>query len=631
MAGKITQAAEIELSVKGAGTVKSIKTELREAKEQAIAMSREFGAFSPKALQAQQRLANLKDEVEDLGHRVNALNPDKFSQIGTAAASLAHGFSAAQGAAALFGAESENVQKAMMQVQGAMALSQGLMGLKDAKEGLLALAGTIKSQVVAAFSTMKGAIMSTGIGALVIAIGGLIMYFKNLAAESEATSKALAEDSTRNFERTQANINAEITLRKAAGKETLALERELLLNQLTANEISLRILKDKYEKERAMAKAFGVEQVELGKEQKDELAKLELDSLKIKTDITAMALTAAKKERDDAMKIAEEKAAHQKQLSEKSMQDAKANRDKAKKDREQDIADELELETILLEMEEEEAKKKLDIEAKFLEDKKKLAEDAFAIAQKNTADFYLADKTQLVNDLVDKKLTREEYAAKTAQLEVDNLSNMLNDAVLFGQSTLELEKQQADLRLAQADEAVKKQIELNQKERESKMLLLNSTLSAVKDLGVLLANEGSKAAKVQKAFALAQIGIDTAQAISSLMKNSEANPANAVTGGIAGIAQFASGIARIIANVAKATQLLKAPSPSLGSGAGGGGASPEPAQFSAVGQDIKVSKLGDNTQGGTGDKAGPQKVFVVESDIRKVSRRVEVVENGGTL
>lgn len=631
MAGKITQAAEIELSVKGAGTVKSIKTELREAKEQAIAMSREFGAFSPKALQAQQRLANLKDEVEDLGHRVNALNPDKFSQIGTAAASLAHGFSAAQGAAALFGAESENVQKAMMQVQGAMALSQGLMGLKDAKEGLLALAGTIKSQVVAAFSTMKGAIMSTGIGALVIAIGGLIMYFKNLAAESEATSKALAEDSTRNFERTQANINAEITLRKAAGKETLALERELLLNQLTANEISLRTLKDKYEKERAMAKAFGVEQVELGKEQKDELAKLELDSLKIKTDITAMALTAAKKERDDAMKIAEEKAAHQKQLSEKSMQDAKANRDKAKKDREQDIADELELETILLEMEEEEAKKKLDIEAKFLEDKKKLAEDAFAIAQKNTADFYLADKTQLVNDLVDKKLTREEYAAKTAQLEVDNLSNMLNDAVLFGQSTLELEKQQADLRLAQADEAVKKQIELNQKERESKMLLLNSTLSAVKDLGVLLANEGSKAAKVQKAFALAQIGIDTAQAISSLMKNSEANPANAVTGGIAGIAQFASGIARIIANVAKATQLLKAPSPSLGSGAGGGGASPEPAQFSAVGQDIKVSKLGDNTQGGTGDKAGPQKVFVVESDIRKVSRRVEVVENGGTL
>lgn len=631
MAGKITQAAEIELSVKGAGTVKSIKTELREAKEQAVAMSREFGAFSPKALQAQQRLANLKDEVEDLGHRVNALNPDKFSQIGTAAASLAHGFSAAQGAAALFGAESENVQKAMVQVQGAMALSQGLMGLKDSKEALLALAGTIKTQVVAAFSTMKGAIMSTGIGALVIAIGGLIMYFKNLAAESEATSKALAEDSTRNFERTQANINAEITLRKAAGKETLALERELLLNQLTANEISLRILKDKYEKERAMARAFGVEQVELGKEQKDELAKLEMESVKLKADITAMALTAAKKERDDAMKIAEEKAAHQKQLNEKSMQDAKANRDKAKKDREQDIADEMELQTILLEMEEDEAKKKLDIEAKFLEDKKKLAEDAFAIAQKNTADFYLADKTQLVNDLVDKKLTREEYAAKTAQLEVDNLTNMLNDAVLFGQNTLEIEKQQADLRLAQADEAVKKQIELNQKERESKMLLLNSTLSAVKDLGVLLANEGSKAAKVQKAFALAQIGIDTAQAISSLMKNSEANPANAVTGGIAGIAQFASGIARIIANVAKATQLLKAPSPSLGSGAGGGGASPEPAQFSAVGQDIKVSKLGDNTQGGTGDTLGPQKVFVVESDIRKVSRRVEVVENGGTL
>jgi len=41
----------------------------------------------------------------------------------------------------------------------------------------------------------------------------------------------------------------------------------------------------------------------------------------------------------------------------------------------------------------------------------------------------------------------------------------------------------------------------------------------------------------------------------------EANPANAVTGGLAAVAQFAAGLARIITNIAKAKQLLSAEVP----------------------------------------------------------------------
>lgn len=62
--------------------------------------------------------------------------------------------------------------------------------------------------------------------------------------------------------------------------------------------------------------------------------------------------------------------------------------------------------------------------------------------------------------------------------------------------------------------------------------------------------------KAEKAFALAKIGIDTAKAISSLTANSEANPANAVTFGGAGIIQFATGLVRIVANIASAKKLL---------------------------------------------------------------------------
>lgn len=59
-----------------------------------------------------------------------------------------------------------------------------------------------------------------------------------------------------------------------------------------------------------------------------------------------------------------------------------------------------------------------------------------------------------------------------------------------------------------------------------------------------------------KGFALTQIAFDTARAISVLVRNSEANPANAVTFGVAGIAQFVAGLARIATNIGKAKQIL---------------------------------------------------------------------------
>lgn len=59
-----------------------------------------------------------------------------------------------------------------------------------------------------------------------------------------------------------------------------------------------------------------------------------------------------------------------------------------------------------------------------------------------------------------------------------------------------------------------------------------------------------------KALALAKIGIDTAQAISSLVTYSEANPLNAVTWGGAAIIQYATGLIRILANIASARRYL---------------------------------------------------------------------------
>jgi hypothetical protein len=70
---------------------------------------------------------------------------------------------------------------------------------------------------------------------------------------------------------------------------------------------------------------------------------------------------------------------------------------------------------------------------------------------------------------------------------------------------------------------------------------------------------------ISKGLALTQIGIDTAQAISALVKNSEQNPANAWTFGSAGLTQFLAGIVRITANIANAKRLLSSTSGSVGS------------------------------------------------------------------
>ena len=59
-----------------------------------------------------------------------------------------------------------------------------------------------------------------------------------------------------------------------------------------------------------------------------------------------------------------------------------------------------------------------------------------------------------------------------------------------------------------------------------------------------------------KIATLAKLTIDTAAAISSLTAASEANPANYLTFGGAGAAQFAAGIIRIGANIGQAISLL---------------------------------------------------------------------------
>ena len=168
--------------------VKPLKKQLREAQQELQLARQQFGEYSDEATKAAQKVAGLKDEIESANEASQVFDPGKrFQALTTAASTAAAGIAAVQGAMALFGDESEDVEKALLKVQGALALSQGLSELKDIgkvgeqlKISFIALAGGVNN--------FKKALITTGIGALVVAVGLIVAYWEEIKDLVSGTS-----------------------------------------------------------------------------------------------------------------------------------------------------------------------------------------------------------------------------------------------------------------------------------------------------------------------------------------------------------------------------------------------------------------------------------------------------------
>ena len=98
-------------------SVKGLRTQLREATANVALMADKFGATSKEAVIAAKRAAELKDRIGDAKALTDAFNPDaKFKAVASSLAGVAGGFSALQGAMALFGNENKDVEKALLKV-----------------------------------------------------------------------------------------------------------------------------------------------------------------------------------------------------------------------------------------------------------------------------------------------------------------------------------------------------------------------------------------------------------------------------------------------------------------------------------------------------------------------------------
>jgi len=210
--------------------VKPLKKQLREATQELQVARQKYGEFSDEAVKAAQKVAGIRDSIEDANEASQLFDPGKrFQALTTAATTAAGGIAAVQGAMALFGNQSEEVEKALLKVQGAMALSQGLSQLKDIGKVGDQLAITFKG-LTAGANTFKKALISTGIGALVVAVGLLVAYWEDIlslvggvSGEQKKLNEATQKDLVANQEKLEA-IDGQTNQLKLQGKS----EEEIL-------------------------------------------------------------------------------------------------------------------------------------------------------------------------------------------------------------------------------------------------------------------------------------------------------------------------------------------------------------------------------------------------------------------
>ena len=296
----------------------SLRTQLRTMKQE-LALMEDQGLENTKGFQDLQIAAGkLEDQLGDTAARVRILASDtKYIDAAIQAAQgLAAGFGLAQGAAALFGSENEELAKALNKVQGVMVILQSLQTIQQLlqKQSALAVVAETAAKtanvgvtglLTGAVRTLNAAIAANPLGVLLVALGVVIaavQAFRNDTEDAAAAQEKL-NDATKKFADDSlkyqlALLDRTTPLILAQAKARGASERELQL--LERNGIQERIRS--YEE--ALTKVKGIKDKELELEENilDEKAKLTLFDLNNKIKANEKKTDADKKYRDDQIK-----------------------------------------------------------------------------------------------------------------------------------------------------------------------------------------------------------------------------------------------------------------------------------------------------------------------------------------
>ena len=296
-------------------SVGSLKQQLREAQNEVNTLSEKFGTTSKEAINAAKKAAQLKDAIGDAKALTDAFNPDqKFKALSSSLAGAAGGFAALQGAVGLFGNKAEAVEKTLLKVQSALALSQGLEAVGNSIDSFKVLGSVVKDSVSKAFGTLRSAIISTGIGALVVGVGLLIANFEtvkkvvlnfipglgkladfvgNLVTKFTdfvgITSEAdrVLEKLSKTNAKANENIEARVKLLTAQGgkeKEIYALQKEANANETNALRERLKLTGTLTEEEAKRFRELKVENAVLDEAEKKRISDRNAEAAKVAAD-----------------------------------------------------------------------------------------------------------------------------------------------------------------------------------------------------------------------------------------------------------------------------------------------------------------------------------------------------------
>ena len=594
--------ATIDLTVKKPD-FKSMKSEIKELTIAAQQAVMQFGEFSPEARKAEAALASARDRMEDFNDRVKAVNPDKFAQLNTVVSGVARGFQAAQGAMALFGNQSKDLEKTMVKLQGAMALAEGLEGLGKVQQQFKAIFTDVIAGAKKAFAAIKAGIGSTGIGLIVIALGSIVAYWDEIRfaimGVSEETKKAKLEQDKYNQSIKELNRERELLLYgELAAKKSELLEIETETNKLYERQGKIQ------ERLKVIAQSRLLANTEHGKAEEARLnaefnaAQLRIEKLTNLEIAATNAITKIEKD-DEARKEAERKNRLDKKQSQAD-KDAQKEKDRlenlARLQQELIEADRLRR-LSLAKTEEEERKIKFDNERLALRDKyqKDLKDfEGNQEALKLIRQRYQSDiATAQTNFNKQEEQKAKDQAAKDKQLQNEALKNLVTSTDQFN---AKYKKNHEDRLLADAAE------------KQSKEDLYKASIDLANAV-IGLAGEQTKTGKI---LAISVIAADTAMALSGALKVSQSpSPDNVATGGLAGAAKYIGLAAMILTNAKRARDILKGGQPSASA----------PAQMNGGGMpQMSAPNISSSLPTVSGFDT---KVFVTEGDIRRTTDRVD--------
>lgn len=170
-------------------SLKALREELKRVKDEMAGLEEGSDAF----LQAAKKGGELKHQIDEINQSIRGASADFGDMLGNitnVGAGITGAFQAAKGAMELMGVESENVTKAIKDMQSIMAMTQGLDAIDQAIKSFKKLS-TIVNISSKSLSTFKKALIGTGLGALVVVLGSIISNWDEFTKSIGLSTKQL--------------------------------------------------------------------------------------------------------------------------------------------------------------------------------------------------------------------------------------------------------------------------------------------------------------------------------------------------------------------------------------------------------------------------------------------------------